>query len=122
MDVKRILKVFTYVNDEGRQKVNVKFAGLLAAFLLAGAALAVFALSQSGGTAPPTDNQSATKTEYVGLTPIEAAVYDADPVLVEQRMAQWEEAHPDAQIISKQPHYDDQGRMTGYDVTYRDPA
>lgn len=114
LDIRHMLKVYNYVNDEKRPKVNLKFLGLFAALVVAGGALLVFALNQQESSAPPvaaTDE----KTDYVGLAPDEALV--GGQTLLEARLQAWYAAHPDADVERIEPVYDG-SRLVGYRITY----
>jgi hypothetical protein len=127
MDLKRILKVYNYVNDEKHPKVNVKFMGLLAGFLVVGGLLVAFALSNpspgAGGQAGPAAEQGDPQTDFVGLTEAEALLHQADldrrDQIIQARLDSWLADHPEADIVTMEPHYDG-GVWTGYDITYRD--
>ena len=116
IDLKHMLKVYNYVNDEKRPKVNLKFLGVFAALAVAIGALVVFSIQ-----VPPGGDSSdayASKTEFVGLTPTEVAA-GASSTLAQARLDAWTAQHPDAQIVRTEPVYDG-GRLIGYDVMYRE--
>lgn len=117
-DIRRILKVFNIVNDERRPKVNLKFAGTLVALVAVGAVLVTFS-ALNPPSAPP-EAPAQERTEYVGLTPTEVALYGSDIDLIQARYAAWQGEHPEAEIVEVEPHRDAQGRWTGYDITYRE--
>lgn len=115
MDVRRILKVYKYVNDEKRPKVNVKFLAALGAFLLSGMALIGFFTLEKPGSANPGataagaggDAREAREggrsiMEYVGLEPDELAQAQLDPTLAERRLAQWKADLPRSAVIEKE--------------------
>jgi hypothetical protein len=127
MDLKRILKVYNYVNDEKHPKVNVKFMGLLAGFLVVGGLLVAFALSNpspgAGGGEGPAAEEGDPQTDFVGLTDAEALLHQADldrrDQIIQARLDSWLADHPEADIVSMEPHYDG-AVWIGYDITYRD--
>lgn len=122
-----MLKVYNYVNDEKRPKVNIKFVGLLAGFLAVGGLLVAFALTNpaanGNGSDGPAAGQGDPQTDFVGLTDAEALLHQGDPErrdqIIDARVDSWLADHPDADIISMDPHYDN-GVWTGYDITYRE--
>jgi hypothetical protein len=122
MDVRKLLKVYNYVNDERRPKVNLKFAAALAGFLLSGAMLVGFVALQQG--ASPSDGagpQAAARTDYVGLSTEEIARGQLDPALVQQRWAQWQAEHPGANVEKREEVRVQPGNvLVGYRVTYRE--
>lgn len=116
IDLKHMLKVYNYVNDDKKPKVNLKFLGIFAALGLALGALVIFTVQyQPGGE---TSDPYATKSEFVGLTPTEVAS-GLTSVTAEQRLESWKAQHPDAEIVRAQPVYDGP-RLIGYEVTYRE--
>jgi hypothetical protein len=122
MDIKRLLKVYNYVNDPKKAKVNLKFIGLVAAFLLVGGLLVTFSILNA--PQGPPDAAPQTRTDYVGLTETEAAVYAVDPPqmdgIIEGRLDNWIGAHPEAEILDIVRHNNAAGLWTGYDITYRE--
>lgn len=120
MDVRRLLKVYNYVNDERRLKVNYKFAGALLAFLVAGAALVGYVIVQRGAQGPADAPAAASKTDYVGLSTAEIQAGTLDARLVEQRWAAWQAEHPDA-TIEKREEVRAGAVVVGYRVTYHEP-
>lgn len=123
MDVRRLLKVYNYVNNEKRPKVNLKFLGALAAFLLAGGALIAFAVVQNRSGAP-TGPDAAAKTcpersEYVGLSTDEFASAPYNAQLPQQRLDTWKAQHPGATITHQEPVTDPSGAVTyGWNLRY----
>ncbi len=119
-DIKRILKIFNYVNDDKQTKVNIKFLSLVAAFLVTAGLLVAYAAWGPYGTAGPDDTAAAQEhTEFVGLTPVEASLYGSDADLIEARLDSWLAQHADAEIVSVERAYDDEGLWIGYEITYR---
>jgi energy-converting hydrogenase Eha subunit F len=117
LDLRHMLKVYNYINDEKKPKVNLKFLGLFAALIVAGGALVAFALTQdAGGPAPVSANQK--KTDYVGLAPDESVL--GGDALVQTRLQSWYADHPDANVERVEPVYEG-GRMVGYRITYTEP-
>jgi hypothetical protein len=124
MDLKRLLKVYNYVNDPKRPKVNLKFMGLLAAFLVVGGLMILYAVNNpmAGPTSEPAAGNHQQKTAFVGLAPSEVSTPMANQALIDARWAAWQQAHPDAEVMSRQAQMDSQGRFVGWQVTYREPA
>lgn len=116
IDLKHMLKVYNYVNDDKKPKVNLKFLGIFAALAIAIGALAVFAIQTQPG--PDASDSYATKTEFVGLTPTELAS-GLSPATADDRLDAWKAQHPDAEIVRAEPVYEGP-RLIGYDVTYRE--
>ncbi len=116
IDLKHMLKVYNYVNDDKKPKVNLKFLGIFAALVIAIGALAVFTVQIQ-----PASNQAdqyATKSEYVGLTPLEAES-GLSSATADARLDAWNAQHPDVEIVRTEPVYDGP-RLIGYQVTYRE--
>jgi len=120
VDVRRLLKVYNYVNDDRRTKVNLKFMGALLAFLVAGAALVGFAIVQRGGSPGGEAPTAQSKTDYVGLSAAEIQSGSIDPSMVEQRWATWQAEHPGA-VIDKKEEVKAGPVVVGYNVTYHEP-
>ncbi len=123
MDVRKILKVYNYVNDEKRPKVNVKFLAALAAFLVAGAALVTVALL-NGGSSPSSSEvpASESKREYVGLSDQEMERMLSGRVnaqTAQQRWTAWQAEHPDA-VVEKREEMRLSGVVVGWWVTWHD--
>lgn len=120
-DLKRILKIYNYVNDDKRTKVNIKFVGLVAAFLVVATLLVAYAAWGPYGSTEPDDGAAAQEhEEFVGLTPVEAALYGSDADLIEARLDSWLAQHADAEILSIERAYNADGLWIGYDITYRE--
>lgn len=119
MDVRKLLKVYNYVNDEKRARLNVKFLALYAAFVVSGLALIGFFVVEgwNGNSAAPV---AESKTDYVGLEPAEVAQAQINSGLVSERLAEWHAAHPDA-VIEHQERVEAGGVLIGYRITYREP-
>jgi hypothetical protein len=119
VDIRHMLKVYNYVNDDKRPKVNLKFLGLVAAFLIAGVAITAYVIAQSGvpATAPP---PAASKTDYVGLGGADAVPAGGSTGLVQSRVDAWHAAHPGASVDRMDPVYR-QGVLVGYKITYTEP-
>lgn len=123
MDIRRLLKVYNTVNDEKRSRLNIKFVGVFAAFLLSVVAFAgFFALQRGGSDACVTDcaSSAASQREYVGLSSGELASPVGKSALVEQRWQSWEAEHRDA-VVEKRESVEVGGVVVGYWVTYREP-
>lgn len=118
IDLKHMVKVYNYVNDEKRPKVNLKFLSLFIAFGVALIALVVFAVHVQLPERQSNDANAASQTDYVGLSPNQPAS-PGSAQLAEAELAEWKAAHPDAQIESIEPVYRN-GQVIGYDVTYRE--
>lgn len=116
IDLRHMLKVYNYVNDEKRPKVNLKFLGFFAALAVAIAALAVFTIQiqPPGGSS----GEYATQTEFVGLSATEIGA-GLPSSLADSRLDAWKAQHPDVEIVSAEPVYDGT-RLIGYQVTYRE--
>lgn len=115
MNVRKLLKVYNYVNDEKRAKVNLKFVAVLAAFLLSGIALAGFFMLQN--PTPGTADGAATHTEYVGLSTEEIAAGRLDPALATERWEAWKAEHPDA-VVTQREEVRVAAVVVGWRVTY----
>lgn len=86
--------------------------------VVAGAAVG-FALwgSQEAPRAAPSPE---VRQEYVGLDPDEVPAVDCAPVCrADALLAEWQGRHPDARILEAAPRLHE-GRLVGYDVTYRE--
>jgi len=116
IDLKHMLKVYNYVNDDKKPKVNLKFLGIYAALAVAIGALAVFTLQIQ--PAPQASDEYATKSEFVGLTPTEVAS-GFTSATADSRLDAWKAQHPDAEMVRTEPVYDGP-RLIGYQVTYRE--
>ena len=112
LDLRHILKVYNYVNDEKRSKVNVKFLALFAAFLVAAGALVAFAALRptSGGSGPA--NDASTHQDFIPLT---AGLGEG---ALDQQLAAWQAAHPGAHIDRTEDVYDAHGLLIGEEVYY----
>lgn len=120
MDVRKLLKVYNYVNNEKRPKVNYKFAGALVAFLAAGALLVGFLIAQNGGDdSEGSRNLAAScnpETTYVGIDPKDAGSISLSTPTADQEYAAWEAEHRDHKVTKKEPVT--MGGVTlGYHVT-----
>lgn len=118
-DLKRILKIFNYVNDDKRTKVNIKFLSLAVAFVVVASLLVAYAVWGPYNTTEPETGAAQERTEFVGLTPVEASLYGSDAELIDARLATWLEQHPNAEIVSVERAYNEDGLWVGYDITYR---
>lgn len=116
IDLRHMLKVYNYINDEKRPKVNLKFLGLFAALVVVTGAMIFFSVEVRPSISEPQTPES--RTEFVGLTPTEVAV-GAPSSLADTRLEAWRDQHPDAQIEHIEPVYDD-GRLIGYNLTFRE--
>lgn len=116
MDVKKLVKVYNYVNDEKRPKVTLKFAAVLAAFLLSGAALVAFFLTQNGSDVSDASANATTKRDCFSLSSQEMNEAGAS-ALLETKYAAWKAAHPGAEILKEEP-IQSSGRTIGYCLTY----
>jgi hypothetical protein len=114
IDLKHMLKVYNYVNDEKKPKVNLKFLGVFALLLVAVGAMIFFSVQVQ----PDTPGPVASRSEYVGLSPTEVAA-GLSPTTADARLESWKAQHPDATIESIEPVYDGP-RLIGYQVTYRE--
>lgn len=120
-DIRRILKVYNYVNDDTKTKVNIKFVGLVAAFVAVSALLVAYAAWGPYGSADTTPAAAAEEqTEFVGLTEVEAALYGSDAERIEARLGSWVDQHPEAEVLAMERVYDDNGLWIGYEITYRE--
>lgn len=119
MDVRRLLKVYNYVNDEKTPKVNLKFAAVVAALLVSMGALLAYALSHTAsGECPPDCTTSESQTTYVGLQPGEIASGDPDLTLQAQaRLRDWRAEHPNY-VVDDLAEVKQGGIVVGYNVTY----
>lgn len=117
IDLKHMLKVYNYVNDDKKPKFNLKFLAVFVGLVVAVGALVAFALLRP--TAPAPEAGAASKTDYVGLSPGESAMAAGSGALLQSRLDAWYAAHPDAQVESVTPQYDG-GRLVGYEIRYRD--
>lgn len=115
IDLKHMLKVYNYVNDDKKPKFNLKFLSVFLGLVLAVGALVAFAVMRPSG---PTEGAAASKSDYVGLAPGELALAGSD-ALLESRLQAWYDAHPDARVESVTPRYQD-GRLVGYEIRYRE--
>ena len=124
LDLKHMVKVYNYVNDEKRHKFNYKFLGLFAGLIVAAGALVAFAVNLTtepaavNGSSGANDAAAQTKTDYVGLSPGEVATAAASSAEVQERLDSWNAAHPGADIERLQPVYEN-GLLVGYLITYR---
>lgn len=128
LDLRHMLKVYNTINDEQRPKFNIKFLALYGALAVASLGLFAFALTVSLPAQPSDEaaaggsnlaSQSETKKDYVGLSPAEISSGLASGNVVQERLASWQEAHPQAQIEKIEPVYED-GRLVGYEITYEE--
>jgi hypothetical protein len=116
IDLKHMLKVYNYVNDDKKPKVNLKFLGVFAALAVAIGALVVFSVQIQPSS--QSSDQYATKSEYVGLSATEVAAGLPSSV-AEARLAQWKLDHVDAELVNAEPVYDG-AKLIGYNVTFRE--
>lgn len=123
MDVRRLLKVYNFVNDERKSRLNYKFVGALAAFLLVGAAIGGLLLAGGGsgpGGASANAASSEPRTDYVGI-PLDTPLTGYDPAAVESAWDDWRHEHPDATIKSREEAY--VGMLVyGWYVTWYGPS
>lgn len=118
MDVRRLLKVYNYVNDDRRAKVNIKFAALVALTVAASGVLIFYALKQDN-VCPPQCSTPTSRTAYVGLAPSEIAQGGDVALVAQERLDQWRAAHPDWRVLSVEPVT--QGGLTvGFNVEYQE--
>lgn len=123
LDLKHMVKVYNYVNDEKRRRFNYKFLGLLAGLLVAASALVAFAAQLDPEPAAVNGSRegssaSESRTDYVGLSPAEIASSAAQSGQVQERLDSWYEAHPRANVEGIEPVYE-RGLLVGYLITYR---
>lgn len=116
LDLKHMLKVYNYVNDDKKPKFNLKFLALFLGLVMAVGALVAFAVLRPASPAP--ESEAASKTDYVGLSPSEMALGAGGSVL-QARLDAWYAAHPEAEVESVTPQYQD-GRVVGYEIRYRE--
>ena len=126
MDVRKILKVYNYVNDDKRPKVNLKFVAVYAAFLLSVVAMVGFFAAQrlsgdgTSGPGPGSDGSGVAATshrERVGLSQEEIAAGTFQPGTADQRLAAWKAEHPNY-VIDKQEAESVGPAVVAYWVTY----
>lgn len=117
LDLKHMLKVYNYVNDDKKPKFNLKFLAVFAGLVVAVGALVAFAVMRP--VAPAPDSGAASKTDYVGLSPSETALSGGAGSILQSRMDAWYASHPEAEIESVTPQYQD-GRVVGYEIRYRE--
>ena len=100
--------------DPRRPWVRPEFLGLLALFMVGGAAVAYYASTGSiGADAPPV---AAQKKDYVGVSPVESLACAPD-CNVDGRLYLWGLDHPDARILEKNATYHN-GVVIGYEIVY----
>lgn len=119
MDVRRLLKVYNYVNDDRKARVNVKFAAALAVFLFASIIGLAWGLAQnSSPSCPPRCDYETSREEYVGLDANEVATSGNPALLAQARLDEWQRDHPNYEVIEATPV--EQGGVTiGFKVVYR---
>ena len=116
IDLKHMLKVYNYVNDDKKPKVNLKFLGVFIALAVAIGALVIFSVAIQ--PAQNTSDQYATKSEYVGLSATEIAA-GMPSSTAEARLAAWKVQHADVELIRAEPVFDG-AKLVGYELTYRE--
>ena len=125
MDVRKLLKVYNYVNNDKRPKVNLKFAGALVAFLAAGALLVGFLVMNNGssnnGPGSNAVSNCPSTTEYVGLDPNDPGSLSTSAVRADSAFAKWQQDHPGWTIEKKEP-VSRGGIVMGYLVTASPPS
>ena len=125
MDVRKLLKVYNYVNNEKRPKVNLKFAGALVAFLSAGALLVGFLVMNDGAPNGSTPGANAgtcpSQTEYVGLDPNDAGSLSTSSLRADSAYAEWQRSHDGWKVEKKEP-VSRSGIVIGYLVTASPPS
>lgn len=131
MDVRRLLKVYNYVNDEKKPKVNLKFAAALAAFVLASGLLIAYALAQRDATTcppactsevahgSPGGESGPSYTIYVGLSSSEISIGGDLTKMAEERLREWRAAHP-TYVIDYEDPVEQLGATVGFNVTYHE--
>ncbi|MBI2078239.1 MAG: hypothetical protein HYT80_07725 [Euryarchaeota archaeon] len=118
LDLKHMVKVYNYVNDEKRHRFNYKFLGLFLGLVVAAGALVAFAVVNAGPRAAPNDAAaSQNRTDYVGLSPAEVASGAVSAASVQERLDSWYASHPDADVKGVEPVYE-RGVLVGYLITY----
>ena len=118
IDLKHMVKVYNYVNDEKRHKFNYKFLGLFLALVAAASALVAFAAYSAGsGREPDPPSTAHNRTDYVGLSPGEAASAELTAATLQQRLDSWYASHPGADVKGIEPVYE-RGMLVGYLITY----
>jgi hypothetical protein len=127
MRIAELVKTYKLINDPNAPNWSIRFVGAIAAgvLLLAGAG-AIYWASGGHEGAPP--NQIAatseaagdgTRTDYVGYLP---STFDAalgyDPARVDQALADWQIAHPGAQVLDQEAVWS-ASHVIGYRIHYR---
>lgn len=116
MKIADLVRTYRLLNDPEAPSWNVKFAGIVAAGILAVALVGSVAWdAQNGGSTTPAAAQM--HTGYVGTDLPHAEDGAALPLTPEEALEKWRAEHPEATIVSQEPVYVD-GRLVGYSIQY----